>query len=68
MSLKLNQATQKQIDLIISMSVDLGLDRYYNFNTMTRQQASEIIEELIDEKNDHDFSHDYLGYDDPWND
>ena len=54
-------ATEKQIAFIEKLSDELGNDRTYNFATMSVQQASDIIEELIDQKQEADFAHDYMG-------
>lgn len=59
----MSKATPKQVDFIEKLSNELGNDRQYNFATMSVEQASDIIEELIDQKQEQDFGQDYMGVD-----
>ena len=50
----MSNATDKQINFIESLSAKLGNDRQYNYNTMTKEMASDIIEELLDQQGEQD--------------
>lgn len=52
----MSNATDKQIAFIEKLSDELGNDRSYNFATMTIQQASDIIAELLEQKDEADMA------------
>lgn len=56
----MSKATPKQIAFIKKLSGELGNDREYNFTTMTKSQASQIIEELLGQKEDQDIAYDEM--------